>query len=205
MAIQFPVVSSTSRTPFPTIQELQRQQSVLFGQLASGNRITSAAIDPAGLAVAQQLTSQINGLGQAQNNIGDALSLLKTGEGALGNQESVLQQERTLAVQAGDAALNSGDLQSIQSQIQQLNQGLDQTGQQAQFNGIALLNGSSQNLNFQVGANASQTQSVTLPTSDSQQLGTASLDLTTGAGQSAGLSALDQAINTTSSNPADIG
>ncbi|MBV9121657.1 MAG: hypothetical protein JOZ39_13185, partial [Chloroflexi bacterium] len=142
MAIQFPLVfGAATRTPFPTIDQLERQQSRLFGQLASGNRLTSAAVDPAGLAVAEQLTTQVNGLDQAQNNTADAINLLNTAEGGLQSQQAQLQQERTLTVQAGDAALSPDQLQSIQQQIQQINQGINQVGQQTDFNGIALLNG----------------------------------------------------------------
>ena len=204
--IHFPTLSGpAANPPFPTLSQLDRQHSRLFGQLASGNALTSAAVDPAAVAVAETLTSQVNGLGQAQNNIGDALSLLNTAAGALSSQQDVLQQQRTLAVQAGDAALAPNDLSIIQGQVQQLSQGLDQTGQQTQFNGIALLNGTAGTLQVQSGANAGQQTALNLPTSTGQALGIASVDLTTGAGQQAGLTQLDQAIQSSSSSQATIG
>ena len=206
MAIQFPLVFGTAtRTPFPTIQQLENQQSRLFGQLASGNLLTSAAVNPAGLAVAEQLTSQVNGLDQAQRNSADATNLLNVAESGLNNQQSSLQQERTLAVQAGDAALAPSELNLIQGQIQQLNQGVNQVGQQTQFNGIALLNGTSTTLKFQSGANAGEQTPVGLPASNAQQLGTSALDVTSSAGQQSALGQLDQAINTTSQNRSDVG
>ncbi len=204
--ISFPTLSGpAANPPFPTLAQLARQQSVLFGQLASGSRLTSAAVDPAALAVSQTLTTQVNGLDQAQNNIGDALNLLNTASGAISTQQGVLQQERTLRVQAGDAALAPSDLQIIQNQVQQLNQGLDQIGQQTEFNGIALLNGSSGTLQMQSGANAGQQTPVNLPTANSNTLGIASVDLTTSPGQQAGLSQIDQAIQSESANQASLG
>lgn len=206
MAVQFPLIFGTaSRTPFPTLSELERRESRLFGQLASGNRLTSAAIDPAALSVAVELTTQVNGLAQAQNNIGDAPNLLNTAESAVGSQEAVLQQERQLTIQAGNGALTSSDLQIIQGQITQLDAGLNQVGQQTQFNGVALLNGANPSLTFQTGANAGQTTQAALPTSTTQQLGTKSIDVTTFAGEQTAIGQLDQAIATTSANRGSIG
>jgi flagellin len=204
--IQFPVLSGpAANPPFPTISQIERQQSRLFGQLASGNRLTSTAIDPAALAIDETLISQVNGLDQAQSNTGDALSLLSTAGGALNSQQAVLQQERTLAVQAGDAALGPSDLAIIQGQVQQLSQGLDQIGQQTQFNGIALLNGSAGTLNVQSGPNPGQQTPVNLPATNSQALGIGSVDLTATAGEQAGLSQIDRAIEATTADQATLG
>ncbi|AGB40415.1 flagellin/flagellar hook associated protein [Halobacteroides halobius DSM 5150] len=46
-------------------------------QLSSGKRINSAADDAAGLAVSEKMKSQMKGLGQAQKNIQDGISLLQ--------------------------------------------------------------------------------------------------------------------------------
>jgi flagellin len=68
-----------------------------------------------------------------------------------------------------------------------------------------LLNGPAKPLNFQVGPNAGETNAVTLPVSNSEQLGTGSLDVTSSGNQEVSLVNLDQAIDTTSSNRADVG
>ncbi|HEX6512953.1 MAG TPA: flagellin, partial [Chloroflexota bacterium] len=130
-----------SHSIFDLLPQLQQRQSTLSSQLASGNRLVSAAIDAAGLTVAEGLTAQVNGLGQAQANAQDANNLLQTAESAAGVQESIVQQERQLSVQAANGTLTASDQQAIQSQITQLNQGINDIANQTQFNTKRLLNG----------------------------------------------------------------
>ena len=52
-------------------------------RLSSGLRITRAGDDAAGLAISESLRAQIRGLGQAQRNANDGISVIQTAEGAL--------------------------------------------------------------------------------------------------------------------------
>ena len=52
-------------------------------RLSSGMRINSAKDDAAGMQIANRLTSQVNGLGVAQRNANDGISMAQTAEGAL--------------------------------------------------------------------------------------------------------------------------
>ena len=74
-------------------------------RLSSGLRINSAADDAAGLAISQKLTSQVNGLGQAQRNAQDGISLVQTAEGSLNQVHAMLQRIRELAVQYQNGTL----------------------------------------------------------------------------------------------------
>ena len=62
-------------------------------RLASGFRINRAADDAAGLAISEKLRAQIGGLGQAQRNAQDAISLVQTAEGALQEVHNMLGRE----------------------------------------------------------------------------------------------------------------
>ena len=55
----------------------------VYKRLSSGKRINSAKDDPAGLQIADRLTSQINGYKQGSRNLSDGLALAQTMEGAL--------------------------------------------------------------------------------------------------------------------------
>src|SRR3712207_8376959 len=50
---------------------------------SSGYRINRAADDAAGLAISERLRAQVRGLGQAQRNAQDAVSMVQTAEGSL--------------------------------------------------------------------------------------------------------------------------
>ena len=134
--------------------------------LSSGLRINTAADDAAGYAITQDLTSQVNGLNQANNNAQDATSLVQTADGALNDVNQMLQRVRELAVEFQGGTLDSTDQNAIVSEVQQLASQIEQIGQQAQFNGISLFDpsggSSTSNLTFQVGANQGETISITL-------------------------------------------
>ncbi len=169
-------------------------------KLSSGLRINSAADDAAGLSISQKLTSEINGLGQAQRNAQDGISLIQTGEGALNETQSILQRMNELAVQASNGTLNTTDEKAIASELVQLQGAIDNIGSQTQFNGVQLLNATS-TVTLQVGANQGETLTVSLTNMTSVSVGTVS-------GGAASLSAAVASFNadtTTASYVADAG
>ena len=166
-------------------------------RLSSGLRINSAADDAAGLAISQKLTGQVNGLGQAQRNAQDGVSLVQTAEGSLNEVHAMLQRIRELAVQYSNGTLATSDQGAIQSEVNQLQSEISRIGTTAQFNGIALFSAST-TISFQVGANDGEQIGVT--TTDMASLvGTISL------GQSSTLSTIDGAINAVSAQRAQFG
>src|SRR5215208_806129 len=84
-------------------------------RLSSGYRINRAADDAAGLAIPEKFRSQINGLGQAQRNAQDGVSMVQTAEGALNEVHSILQRLRELKVQYDNGTLSTSDKTAIQS------------------------------------------------------------------------------------------
>jgi flagellin len=135
------------------------QLSTSMQRLSSGLKINSAADNAAGYTISENLTGQINGVTQAQQNAQDAVSLVQTADGSLGEVEQMLQQIRTLAVQYQNGTLDSTDQLAITTEVNQLSSEIERIGTTAQFNGIYLLN-SAQTITFQVGANDGQTISV---------------------------------------------
>src|SRR5919206_446778 len=110
-------------------------------KLSSGLRINSASDDAAGLSISQKLTQEINGLGQAQRNAQDGISMIQTGEGALNETQTILQRMNELAVQASNGTNNQQDQQAIGAELDQLGQAINDIGNQTQFNGTTLLTG----------------------------------------------------------------
>jgi flagellin len=161
-------------------------------RLSSGLRINKAADDAAGLGISEKMRGQINGLAQAQRNIQDGVSMVQTAEGNLDEVHSILQRVRELAVEYKNGSLSQSGKDAIQSEINQLASEVDRIGSSAQFNGISLLDGTaggSGSVTFQVGANDSDTLSISFP-SLSTKLGTAWVNL-----QTATLSDIDNAID----------
>src|SRR4051812_4583852 len=132
-------------------------------RLSSGYRINRAADDSAGLAISEKLRAQIGGLGQAQRNAQDAVSLVQTGEGALSEVHAMLQRVRDLAVQFNNGTLSTVDQAAITLEVTQLSNEISRIASQTKFNGITLLSGGG-SITFQVGAADNETLSITAAT-----------------------------------------
>jgi len=132
------------------------QLATALQQLSSGLRINTAADDAAGYAIAQGMTSQVNGLNQAAQNANGGVSLAQTASGAMQEITNDLQSMRDLAVESLNATNSSGDRTDLNAQFQQLMNDINSVASQTQFNGVNLLDGTFQGATFQVGANAGQ-------------------------------------------------
>ena len=191
--------------------------STAMERLSSGLRINSAADDAAGYAISQGLTSQVNGLQQASQNVSDATSMVQTADSALNNVQSMLQRVSELAVQYQNGDLSSTDQTDIQDEVNQLTQEIDRQKGSVQFNGINLLDGSANGsgvVTFQVGSSSSDTLAVSFQDIESSNnLGTSAFSWTQAAtggtvfslGQSGAVSAISTAINNISSLAATLG
>jgi flagellin len=136
-----------------------------FERLSSGFRINRAADDAAGLQITDRLTSQVQGLNQAVRNANDAISLVQTAEGALGETTTALQRIRQLAVQSQNGINSSADRLALQKEVSALKTEITRVSTDTQFNKVNLLSGDF-SASFLVGANGGQTISVNLSASN---------------------------------------
>jgi flagellin len=113
-----------------------------LSELSTGKKINSAADDPSGLTISEQMQGQTNGLNQANSNTQNGISLIQTAEGGLTQTSSILQTMRELAVQAANGTNTTTDLTAIQDQINQYTAQIDNIANTTQFNTMNLLNGS---------------------------------------------------------------
>jgi flagellin len=124
-----------------------------YERLASGNRISHAADDAAGLAISENLRSQIRSMRQAERNANDGVSFVQVAEGGLNEMSNILIRLRELAIQAGSDTVGDKERGYINTEAQTLVQEVDRIANSTQFNGVPLLNGSAKKdvLDFQVG------------------------------------------------------
>lgn len=144
-------------------------------RLSSGLRINSAKDDAAGLAISDRMTSQIRGLNQAARNANDGISMAQTAEGALQETTNILQRMRELAIQSANDTNSASDRASLQAEVSQLQQEMTRIASSTSFNNRNVLDGTLNNAQFQVGANANETISFSIPSAKSQDLGINSL------------------------------
>lgn len=132
-------------------------------RLASGYRINSAKDDPAGLMISNRMTSEINGLGQANRNAADGSALAATYEGALDETVNMLQRIRTLAVQAANGTYGQSERDAIAQEMNSLADEITRIAEDTTFAGETILLGEDSTmfdkgmLTLQVGPNTGNT------------------------------------------------
>tara|TARA_B100000929_G_scaffold234204_1_gene190699 strand:+ start:1258 stop:2553 length:1296 start_codon:yes stop_codon:yes gene_type:complete len=167
-------VINTNITSMIGQSNLSKSQNALqtsMERLSSGLRINSAKDDAAGQAIANRMTAQITGLGQAQRNANDGISIAQTAEGSLNQVNDNLQRIRELTVQASNGTNSSSDLESIQNEIDQRLSEIDRISEETDFNGTKVLDGSVSEIKIQVGSEDGQTISINLSKIDADNLG----------------------------------
>ncbi|QVL42136.1 MAG: FliC/FljB family flagellin [Alcanivorax sp.] len=166
-------VINTNITAMIGQQNLGKSQSALqtsMERLSSGLRINSAADDAAGQAIANRMTAQTTGLGQAQRNANDGISVAQTAEGALNQVNDNLQRIRELTVQAQNDTNSPEDLNSIQDEITQRLGEIDRISEETNFNGVKVL-AEDQEFSIQVGANDGEQITMNLKEINAETLG----------------------------------
>jgi len=135
-------------------------------RLSSGLRVNSAKDDAAGLAIAERMNAQVRGMNVAVRNANDGISMAQTAEGALSQVSNSLQRMRELAVQSRNSTNSSSDKDSLNKEFSQLQAEITRVLGGTTFNGKAILGADATALTFQIGANTTVDDTITIATSN---------------------------------------
>lgn len=136
------------------LSRTSNDEAKVFSRLASGNRITSAGDDAAGLSISENLHAQVRSLKQAERNANDGISFVQVAEGGLSEIGNILTRLRELSIQASSDTIGDRERGFIDKEYQSLKAEIDRIANVTNFNGTPLLNGEANksSLEFQVGA-----------------------------------------------------
>lgn len=183
------------------LQKSQQEMSASLQRLSTGQKINQAADDAAGMVIANRLASQANGYGQAIRNASDAISIVQTADGALGQAADLIQGIREKAIQAAGDLQSPQSRQAIQMDINQSLEALKNISDQTSFNGQQLLSGEFSNRQFQVGAESGQTIDISLGSVDPATISNidsramSDIDVTTQEGAQKAIELTDHALD----------
>ena len=193
-------MASTINTNIPSLNA-QRNLSASTGslttsmqRLSSGLRVNSAKDDAAGLAIAERMQAQVRGMNVAIRNANDGISLAQTAEGALGKIGENLQRMRELAVQSANDTNGTSDRAALSKEYEQLGEENARVIANTKFNDQELLTGNGGIggvFTFQIGANTSGDNQVTITTADIASDMDAGISPTQGLGLTLGTTALE--------------
>ena len=152
------------------LNKSQSSLSTSMQRLSSGLRVNSAKDDAAGLAIAERMNAQVKGMNVAVRNANDGISLAQTAEGALATVGDALQRMRELAVQSSNSTNSNSDKDSLDKEFGELSKEIQRVLGGTTFNGKNILGTGAGSLTFQVGANTTSNDSISITTTNMTSL-----------------------------------
>jgi len=203
-------VQKTGGSTFPvgSLRRANHELQKILEKLSTAQRINRASDDAAGLAVSEQLRSNIRGFKVATQNISDAMSALNITDGVANQSTAILQRQRELAIQSRNDTLSDKNRAALDSEYQQLTKELDRIADGTKFNKQDLTSGqglASGNAVIQSGPESDN--QMTLPEIDirSASLGVQPTSIATSAGANQAIEALDNALGSINSQRSTVG
>jgi flagellin len=176
-----------------------------YGKLSSGQRITKAADDAAGLSVADTLRSNARMSAVAMRNANDGISFIAIADGALNEVGNILTRMSELATQANNGTFSGTQRVALNTEYSQLATEITRITNVTTFNGNAIINNSTGTISLQVGIDNSSDSRISIASVDATAtgLGVNGLDLCTSAG--AAITAISTAIGNLASRRGSLG
>jgi flagellin len=170
-----------------------------LSRISSGMRINKAADDAAGLGVATNLETSISSTRVAMRNTNDGISIIQTAESASNEVTDILQRMRELAVQSSSETLDDDERSYIQDEFLELSEEIERISAVTEFNGVALTNNTSTQIDVQVGIQNATTSRISIDLGDlrSTALGVAStqISLSNATSAQSALDSIDTALD----------
>lgn len=181
-----------------------------FAQLASGERITKAADDAAGLALSKGMDMHMRSASQANRNANDAISLIQIAEGSFNELNTIMTRLRELAITSASDSIGDEERVMINNEVTQLRKEMDRITESTRWGTRKLLNAEGGSFEFQVGLFNTKDQDrikVSLKDIDTrtETLGISSMDFSNKEGARKALGKIDQAQNHVGERRANIG
>lgn len=180
-----------------SLNATQGKLSHSLARISGGLRVTKAADDAAGSAVAMNLNTEARSGRQANRNANDGVSVIQTAEAASKEIIGILDRLRELAVQSSSDTLATTERAYIQTETNQLTNEIDRIADASEFNGIKLSDGSVTTLSVQVGVTSGAVSRIDISLGDltDSGLGVNGLSLSTASSARLAIATLDTALD----------
>lgn len=119
--------------------------------LSSGSRFAQISTDPADKAISEDLKSDVSGMQVARRNAEQAGSFAAIAEGGMAEQSNLIVRMRELAIQAASDTYSETERSFMQIEFEKLQAEVDRIAQISAFGSRKLLDGTSLDIDIQVG------------------------------------------------------
>jgi flagellin len=181
-----------------------------LSKMSSGTRIVTASDDAAGMAISEKLKANIRSLNQANRNANDGISMIQVAEGGLNEVQNILTRLRELSIQSASDTVGNSERGFSNLEYQQLKNEIQRISEVTEFNGMSLLNGQGNKLDFQIGTKNNDFQDRisydrTMTNASLEALGLDALGVDSKESAQNSLANIDAAIETLSGQRAALG
>jgi flagellin len=188
----------------------QREISKSMAQMSSGSRINRAADDAAGLAISENLKSQVRSAGQARRNANDAVSLIQTAEGGINEIGNIITRLRELGIQSASDTIGDTERGFLNKEVTQLKEEMNRIAKVTTWGTTKLLDGTGSKFDFQVGLyGEAEDNRISFEASgidvSIETIGLEGVDFSTKEGGQEGLAQLDKALVHVNDNRSMLG
>ena len=172
------VYSINNRNSYSIYTKLSDKDSHnIYTKLASGKRINKAADDAVGLAIAQKLLKEENGLNVGAQNAAEGMGALNVADGAMGGMMDYLQRMNELSIRSMNGLYSDSDRQAFQTEINGLKSGIQSLAKNTSLNEQKLLDGSMADMHLATNPNGGGLD-IHMENTTLESLGIASYDVT---------------------------
>ena len=166
IGIIMPIIINTSVSSLVAQNALTRATWNLnrsLERLSTGNRINSAADDPAGSYYASRLNTKIRGSKIAYQNVQAGNNMIAIASDDLSSINTQLERIKDLATQYSNETLTSEEQNAIKKEVQQRVDEIERIAKESNFNDVKLLDGSRTSVRLQIGSDSdASTNSLTV-------------------------------------------
>jgi len=191
------------------LNKTQASLSHTLAKISSGLRVTKAADDAAGSAVASNLHTVARSGKQAIRNSNDGISIIQTAEGATKEVLNILDRMRELAVQSASETLANDERKYIDDEFEQLSAEVERISASTEFNDLKLADGTNTTLSVQVGVTSGSESQLTITLGDlsvsNLKVDTTTVSLSLATAARSAIDTIDTAIDSVNSIRAGYG
>ena len=184
------------------LSESSNMLSKSLARLSSGSKLVSPDDDSAGMAVSMRFDAQINRIGAANNNIGNANSYSQTQDGFLKKVGGALDRMSELSVLAQDVTKTDGDRALYNKEFTTLASYITDLSHK-DFNGVSLFDATDRNVTTDSDANTYAMSGIDLAATSYTSATAATIDTSSNA--SSALTDVKAAIEHLATDRATVG
>ena len=159
------------------LQHINRNMQIHFGntgtqieKASSGMRINRPSDDPASMALANGIHSDIYVMAEGSRNVQQSIQMLQVAEGALSQITEMIQRMGSLATQSASSTYSDANRPGVNAEFQALKNEIDRIAEFTTYNGMHLLD-SVDEYTIQAGASEASNDVLRIAIGDMRAMG----------------------------------